>query len=162
MGLYNMIHGVTLATFLVMPMLGKHPEDYPRFRDCFLSDKEHPEYDDYIHVYTRVGGNNRGEGFGEEELFQHPNFVATFDDSFDSTYATYVFSVPEQWCEDFNCVKEGRIKDISEEYQAEVRRIFPNMYQFKAILDELWGLEDSITNHSTPIADQEIGVNGEN
>jgi len=88
MSFYNMVHGVTPAALLILPMLGKHPDEYPRFRDCFLADQEHPEFDDHIHVFTRVGGGNRGCGFGEEELYKHPEYVTTFDDSFDSTYAS--------------------------------------------------------------------------
>ncbi len=34
MSLYNMINGVNPATFFILPMLGKHPDEYPRFRDC--------------------------------------------------------------------------------------------------------------------------------
>ena len=71
MSLYNLVQGVTSAVFFVLPMLGKHPDEYPRFRDCFLKDAEHPEYDNHIHVYTRVGGGNRGCDFGEDELYKH-------------------------------------------------------------------------------------------
>lgn len=135
MSLYNMMNGVTPITCFVMPMLGKHPEEYPRFRDCFLSDEAHPEYNDHILVYTRVGGGNRGCGFGEESLFDHPNFVATYDDDFDSTYGMYVFSVPEQWRADFELIKAGNLAGVSGEYQAEVRRIFPKLNER---LNEIW------------------------
>ena len=122
-----MMNGVSNATFFILPMLGKHPDEYPRFRDCFLFDEEHSEYDNYIHVYTRVGGGNRGCGFGEDKIMEHPNFVTTFDDSFDSTYATYVFSIPEKWKNDFNTITNGSIKDISEEYKNELCRVFPKL-----------------------------------
>lgn len=60
MSLYNMIHGYNISCIVFMPMLGRKQEEYPRFRDCFLSDdKEH------IIIYTRVGGGNRGCGYGE-------------------------------------------------------------------------------------------------
>ena len=127
MSLYNMLHGVSSAAFFILPMLGKHPDEYPRFRDCFLCDEEHPEYDDHIHLYTRVGGGNRGCGYGEEELCKHPDFVTSFDDSFDSTYATYVFRVPIKWQEDFNKIKANNLKEISEEYKKELYRIFPKL-----------------------------------
>jgi hypothetical protein len=127
MSLYNLINGVNLSTFFILPMLGKHPEEYPRFRDCFLKDDEHPQYDNYIHVYTRVGGNNRNCEYNEEELYKHPNFVATFDDNFDSTYATYVFSVPEKWKDDFDKIVNGKIKEISIAYKLELYRIFPKL-----------------------------------
>ena len=56
-----MINGVNPATFLFLPMLGKHPDEYPRFRDCFISEDETQKI-----VFTRVGGGNRNCGFGEE------------------------------------------------------------------------------------------------
>ncbi|MFW9871919.1 MAG: hypothetical protein ACFFG0_02380 [Candidatus Thorarchaeota archaeon] len=127
MSLYNMIYGVTPATFLILPMLGKHPDEYPRFRDCFLEDKEHSEYNNHIHIYTRVGGLNRNCGMGEDELYKHPNYVATFDDSFDNTYATYIFSVPEKWGEDFKKIINNKLNEVSKEYQEEVMRIYPEL-----------------------------------
>jgi len=139
MNLYNMLHGVTSVTFFVMPMLGdEHPDNYPRFRDCFLGDKEHPEWDNFIHVYTRVGGNNRGQGYGEALLYDHPEYVTTFDDSFDNTYASYIFKVPEKWKADFDLVVAGEFEKLSKEYQAQVRKVFPKL---KDKLDQLWGNE---------------------
>lgn len=79
MSLYNMICGVNPAAFFILPMLGKHPDEYPRFRDCFVSDDETS-----IEVLTRVGGGNRG--YGEEELMKHPNFLRTYDWDEDNTY----------------------------------------------------------------------------
>jgi len=135
MSLYNLINGVTPYAFFILPMLGKHPDEYPRFRNCFLKDEEHPQYDNHIHVYTRVGGGNRGCGYNEEELYKHPNFVATFDDNFDSTYATYVFSVPTQWKDDFDKIVGGKTKEISAAYKAELYRVFPKL---KKKFDELF------------------------
>ncbi len=121
MSLYNMINGVNPATFFILPMLGeKHPETYPRFRDCFIENDE-------IHVYTRVGGGNRNCKFGEEELQGHPNYIRDFDDEFDSTFATYVFSVPEEFKPDFELIKAGKIKDISDKYKKRLYIVFPKL-----------------------------------
>lgn len=127
MSLYNMINGMNPSVFFILPMLGKHPDEYPRFRDCFLSDKEHPEYDDHIHVYTRTGGGNR-EGYEAEnaEMEAMPDYVTNFDDSFDCTYASWVFRVPDRWKEDFAKFKAGR-SDFSDEYKAEMKRVFPKL-----------------------------------
>lgn len=135
MSLYNMINGMTPAVFFILPMLGKHPDEYPRFRDCFLHDEEHPEYKNHIHVYTRVGGGNRDCGFGEEKLYEDPNYVTTFDDSFDSTFATYIFKVPEKWKADFDLITTGKLKEISEEYKTELYRIYPKL---KEKFDEIF------------------------
>lgn len=115
-----------MATFYILPMLGKHPDEYPRFRDCFLRDEEHPEYDMHIHVYTRTGGGNR-EGYEEENAAMQamPGFVADHDDSFDCTFATWVFSVPEKWRPDFDAITGGKPWLVSEAYRAEILRVFP-------------------------------------
>lgn len=121
MSFYNMMNGVNPATFFILPMLGKkHPDQYPRFRDCFVEGDE-------IHVYTRVGGGNRDCGFGEEELQAHPNYLRDEDDDFDSTYATYCFSVPDEWKADFDRIKIGNLKDISQLYKDRLYAVFPKL-----------------------------------
>lgn len=128
MSLYHMMHGVTPATFFILPMLGRHPDEYPRFRDCFLHDEEHPEYDGYIHVYTRTGGGNR-EGYAAENdaMRAMPGFVADFDDSYDCTFASWIFRVPDRWKEDFEKFHSQGPSAMSAQYKAEVKRIFPKI-----------------------------------
>lgn len=129
MSLYNMINGVQPATFFILPMLGEnHPDNYPRFRDCFIKNNE-------IHIYTRVGGGNRNCGYGEDELSKHPNFIRDFDDDYDNTYATYVFSVPDEFKNDFELITTGRIKEISEKYKERLYLVFPKL---KETFDEIF------------------------
>ena len=40
MSLYNMIHGYNPACLVFLPMLGRQYHEYPRFRDCFVSEDE--------------------------------------------------------------------------------------------------------------------------
>ena len=69
MSLYNALFGFNPACILILPMIGRGgQEGYPRFRDCFVTDEGN------IAVYTRVGGNNRNCGYGEEELYKDENF----------------------------------------------------------------------------------------
>ena len=134
MSLYNMINGVNPATFFILPMLGeKHPDNYPRFRDCFVDNNE-------IHVYTRVGGGNRNCEFGEEELQQHPNYLRDFDDEYDSTYATYVFSIPDEFKNDFDLITSGKIKEISEAYKERLYKVYPKL---KDTFDKIFITEDA-------------------
>ena len=136
MSFYNMLNGVTPATFFILPMLGKHPDEYPRFRDCFLGDPEHREYDYHIHVYTRTGGGNRKDYEAEnKEMTCHPNYITDFDDGFDSTYASFIFSVPEKWKADFETIVSGKISDTSREYQEMVKSMYPKL---KHKLDEIF------------------------
>lgn len=119
MSLYNMVHGFNPACFYVMPMLGRKQDDYPRFRDCFVSSERE------IVILTRVGGNNRNQGYGEEELYKDSHFIRTFDDSLDSTYGYYVFRVPDKWKKDFDAIMEGRFTDVSEEYVRYLEEFWP-------------------------------------
>ena len=136
MNLYNLIFGVNEAALFVLPMLGRHPDEYPRFRDCFASDEEHPEYDDHIHVYTRTGGGNR-EAYTEENnaMRAMDGFVADFDDDFDGTYASWIFKVPERWKADYDHIASGHFDNLSPEYQAEIRRVYPKLNEK---LDEIF------------------------
>ncbi len=85
MSMYNMMNGTTPATFFILPMLGKHPDEYPRFRDCFTADEEQG-IENAIIVYTRTGGGNR-ESYEEEitEMQAMEGYQQDYDDTFDST-----------------------------------------------------------------------------
>lgn len=142
MSLYNMINGVNPATFLILPMLGKHPSEYPRFRDCWAGKtSKNEEVDKFgipvihndpktkiISIYTRVGGNNREDHQEEiDELRAMPEYVGDFDDDFDNTFATFEFNVPEKWVNDYNLIVENKTKEVSPEYQSEMKRVFPKL-----------------------------------
>lgn len=119
MSLYNLLNGVQPEAFLFLPMLGHHPDYYPRFRDCFVN-KENQ-----IVVFTRVGGGNRKAGFGEEKLYNDPHFVKTYDDDFDGTYGYYVFNVPDEWKEDFDHIMKG--EKFSEAYLEQMIKVYPKL-----------------------------------
>lgn len=121
-GLYNAIMGYNPACIYFLPMLDRKPEDYPRFRDCFLSDDSKR-----IVIYTRVGGGNRGCGFGEDKLYKDPNYVTTYDDDFDNTYGSYEFNVPEKWQKDFDAILNGDFDKVSDEYKAQTKKIYPDI-----------------------------------
>ena len=114
-----MMNGVNPAAFLVLPMLGRHASEYPRFRDCFLNEEKQ------IVVLTRVGGNNRNCGFGEEVLYKDPNFVKTYDDDFDSTYGYYVFNVPDEWLDDLERFLNG--EKPSAKYLDQMCKVYPKL-----------------------------------
>ena len=120
MSLYHlMTGGVNPATFLILPMLGKHPDEYPRFRDCFVTE------DNHILVLTRVGGGNRNTGYGEEALEQDKNFVKTYDADWDSTYGYYEFRVPDEWKADFDSIIRG--DKPSKEYLEQMCKVYPKL-----------------------------------
>lgn len=132
MSMYNMLMGYNPACLFFMPMLGRKQEEYPRFRDCFISeDRKH------IDIYTRVGGGNRNCGYGEEELYKDENFVETFDDDYDTTYGTYRFKVPEKWQKDFDYILNGEFQKVSQEYIDTVKFIFPMLAE-KGVVDDIF------------------------
>lgn len=131
MSLYNMINGYNPACLLILPMLGRKQEDYPRFRDCYVTDENN------IAIYTRVGGGNRNCGFGEDALYDDENFIKTYDDEFDKTYATYEFKVPDRWKNDFNKILNSKMSDVSNEYIEYLKNFYPKLAG-KGIIDRLF------------------------
>lgn len=130
MSLYNMVNGFNPACVFLMPMLGRKQDEYPRFRDCFLSDDE-----EHLVIYTRVGGPNRNNGYGEEKLYEDPNFVRTYDSDFDHTYGYYEFNVPEKWKSDFALILAGKFEEVSEEYVSYVREFYPILAE-RGVIDK--------------------------
>lgn len=123
-------------------MLEKHPDDYPRFRDCFVGKATNSEdtdqfgiplkisdSQDLISIYMRIGGGNR-ESYAQEiqELRNIPQYVEDYDDSFDSTFATFVFTIPDKWKNEFHKIihEKAKINDISDEYKEQIKLSFQN------------------------------------
>lgn len=139
MSLYNMVNGFNPACVMIMPMLGRRADEYPRFRDCFVS-----EDGQNIVIYTRVGGGNRNCGFGEEELYEDENFLRTYDDEGDSTYGFYEFKVPDKWKPDFDKILAGELKQVSDEYVTHLKSFWPNLTK-DGVIDKLFRGEKEAT-----------------
>ena len=136
MSLYNLLFGFNPACVTILPMLGRKQEEYPRFRDCFVTD------DNNIAIYTRVGGNNRDCGFGEEELYKDENFIRTYDDDFDNTFATYEFKVPNKWKNDFDKIMNNEFNKVSDEYVECVESFYPMLAE-KGFIREIFRNNDT-------------------
>lgn len=132
MSLYNLINGFNISCVLVLPMLGKKADEYPRFRDCFVSPDEK-----HILVLLRVGGPNRNQGYGEESLYKMPTFIRTYDDEEDSTYGMYEFDVPERWKDDFCHISQGDLDKVSDEYVEFVKQFYPILSK-DGVIDSLF------------------------
>ena len=128
MSLYNMINGVKAATFFIMPVLGRHPDEYPRFRNFFIGDPNRTDTEDKLIVYTRTGGGNR-EGYEAENqaIREMPGFLFDYDDDYDSTYACCVFDVPEKWADDITKVLAGNARHVSDDYRDLCSETFPKI-----------------------------------
>ena len=132
MSLYNMMMGFNPACVVIMPMLGRKQEEYPRFRDCFVTKEGN------IAIYTRVGGGNRDCGYGEDELYDDENFLTTYDDEYDSTYGTYESKVPEKWKADFDLIIAGKGNEVSDEYFEYVKAFYPKLAE-EGVIDKIFG-----------------------
>lgn len=86
---------------------------------------------------ARVGGGNRNCGFGEEVLYDDENFIKTYDDEFDKTYATYEFKVPDRWKNDFDKILNSKMSDISNEYIEYLKNFYPKLAS-KGIIGKLF------------------------
>lgn len=98
-GMYNVLFGYNKLARQLLELLKIDPETVPRFRDCFLSTEN------TIIIYTRIGGGNRSDyAEGIEMMRKWPGYLRDEDDSFDSTYASFHFAIPEnhkEVCEAF-------------------------------------------------------------
>jgi len=113
MSMYNLFHGENSFANMLLFILGTTKDQIPRYRDCYWDGSQ-------IVIYTRTGGGNRkyyesrqcckenypeyfkGEddpprGPWNEDLRKLPGYIKDEDDSYDSTYALFHFSVPEEF-----------------------------------------------------------------
>ena len=126
MSLYNTINGYNLAVFFIAPLLGVHPEEWPRFRDCFSDGKE-------IEILTRTGDE---EEWDNKMIYEHPDFkekrpfIQKIGDQEvkDETFALWAFRIPEKWQEDFKFVHEREFTNVSQEYQDLIKETYPKAY----------------------------------
>lgn len=150
MSLYNMVNKVNPAAFFILPMLGNgHPDNWPRFRDCFatihsftlvdgiprmlpIDEKEKPGG---IYVLLRIGGNNRDPYLRPWYTIRgNPNYIEDWDDTFDRTFAHIHFNVPEKWRSDYDKVTIGDYKGTSPEYRELIYDTYPRLKDTFSIL----------------------------
>jgi len=140
--MYTMMNGLNKAAAVVLPLLGKHPTEYPRFRDCWIGKvrdsttekdnlgiavKESDNDYGFITIYIRTGGNNRKDYQEQiDKMRADPLYVEDYDDSFDNTYAYFVYKLPEKWTEDARAIMTtGRAKEVSKEYVDKLIEVMP-------------------------------------
>lgn len=151
MSLYNMVNKVNPSAFFILPLLDNgHPDNWPRFRDCFVTvhqfkvidglplmspvdEKEEPSS---IYVLLRIGGGNRSSYAAPwEKIKSHPNYKNDWDDAFDSTFCHVHFSIPDKWKDDYNKVMNSDYMKTSVEYQKLLYDTYPKL---KDVFDKLF------------------------
>jgi hypothetical protein len=109
MSLYNSLFGVNKVAPFILLALGTNTEQIPRFRDAYINNAGE------MVIYTRTGGGNRDyydskesyassrdtsdldnnyTGPFNEDLRLLPGFLGDAEDDFDSTYATFRYTIP--------------------------------------------------------------------
>ena len=143
MNLYQWVNGINPATFHFLPMLGNHPDMYPRFRDCFIVEYKFQIIDgmpfmrpveggrkDLIFILTRTGGGNR-EDYQEQIDWMRslPGFIEDYDEEFDSTFAFFVYKIPEKWQPEMDSFNDETtdVFEFSDEYVDEIYRVYPKL-----------------------------------
>ena len=94
MSLYNMLFGKNPLSESILDVIGLKEEDCGRLRDVFVTE------DEKIAVYTRNGASNRETEYiaeAIEKMRSNKYFISDSDDDFDCTYATFYFSIPEDF-----------------------------------------------------------------
>jgi hypothetical protein len=149
MSLYNMLHGMNASLALVMsPFLPIRADEFPRFRDIFLGAEDSPFTGD-IFVYTRMGGGNRECWEADpkdpcdcaacvaDRIEEATGCVGSYDDDFDCTFRTFVFTVAPEHKNDFNKVVAGELPKTSDWYKARLREMFAESEKLQALIETL-------------------------
>lgn len=120
MSLYNMLFGRNGQTPLLLAVIGLRESDIERFRDV-SAEGDGSE----ITVLTRTGGGNRDD-FPNEIMRHRPEWLRTQDDSFDPTYCTDDFRVPDEWQRDVanlrDLLKHGIRPEFAQHLAATLQR----------------------------------------
>lgn len=133
--MYNMLFGKNHFADFILESLDLTEEDCGRFRDAFVAGGE-------IAIYTRNGGENReNQKKAIDWLKNHPCYLRDQDDNYDSTYATFYFSIPEEHKEAMLVMDNGPI-DFSQRWKDRLNNITEkDMENFKPIMDVIFNLK---------------------
>lgn len=152
MSLYNMLHGThgldqVLGFVLDLDVAGGS-YDTGRYRDIWLQDGK-------IYLFTRNGGGNREEYQGViDDLSEHSNYIEDYDDDFDSTYATIVFSYPEHYAALLKHIepkeKEPSLKEKTDLAIESIGKTIPEATKDEKILKVVENLLAELRNEAEP------------
>lgn len=114
------------AAYYILPMLGRHPNNFPGFFDVAVGDDRRPEYDHHIHIIV-----HRDRLYQDNKylfsLKTDPNFIAYLEDEDYEDYATLVFRIPPFWRLDYIRFVNGDYDEFSDDYKDRVEKIFPEL-----------------------------------
>lgn len=93
MSLYSQLFDENSSADIYLSMLELRRDMFGRYRDIFLNNDGTEAI-----VYTRVGGDNRSDWMDHIDVIRgHKYYIKDYDDDYDSTYAYFVFRIPEKF-----------------------------------------------------------------
>ena len=117
--------GYLPVSLFLMPLLGfGHPEDFPRFRDCYFEDGK-------IYVFTTMGGKNyaceQGGQFKQTcncfccqiyRIEMNELYIGRRSENQHGTgYWLFAFDIPKKWKKDVEKILRCDFKETSIEYK---------------------------------------------
>ena len=100
-----MLFGRDSRDILILALIGLKRCDIERYGGCWIENGK-------IVVLTKTGGPNR-QDYPNEKLHQNPYFERTYDADFDSTYAYFVFRIPDEIKDDVKGLEDPETYGIS-------------------------------------------------
>lgn len=124
------------------PIIGIEYDKCTNLKSCGFADENLPKYDDHIHIAigipfeSSIKGCINADGSKNidncncefydliDKLTSHPNFIKSFKVSHSTLTAQFIFSIPEEWKNDFKLIIRGDIGNISEKYKIQIKKVF--------------------------------------
>lgn len=101
----------TKTTSLMLPMYGKSIGYYGhQFINCFLGDKDRPEFDEHILFLFKFSGTRDFTAF-EAQMKSSPYYVTDYDPT--REHVVFVYKVPEEFLTDYYKFVQGSYSRIS-------------------------------------------------
>lgn len=112
----------TKANGFILPMLGFGRAYYgPGLINCYFGDGERPELKGHIFLLFKFT-NDPQFAWLDRQMESHANFVERYDVD-KGEQIMFVFSVPEQYKEDYERFKKGKFSTISPKLKQETLRL---------------------------------------
>lgn len=133
----------------LLPILGKQPEWYPRFRGVHLEDPSRPEWDGKLQIACYVGGVYKADYMDHIEIVRkHPNYIGEYEDA-DANLMFFAFTYDHSFDADIELIKVGNFKSTSKDYQDLCKRIYADTPQLVAMMEDWFQNADGTLHEDT-------------
>lgn len=123
---HNLIEGVTPTTIMVLPVLGKHPFDYPCFWNAFMGNKGSKVAGKLL-IFTHTAGKREKYQAEHAAITLMDGYLTNYDAGPHKAYVCWVFDIPQQWQSDVDKMLALRPMEASMEYRNLILNTFPEL-----------------------------------